>query len=235
MRAMAHRGIALVERLTGVFVLVGSVRSGLWAGVGVSLAVRSYLKSAAKTEVSWPCFRALGRETVRRSSRHTLSRHRRVSCFWASAIGRGVGGRGPLVFCATKFPARCRSLRPLHLTPHRLAERRSTGCHGRLPSRSGHWPRKREHPRGTPVSGCMGGPPLFPAPRYVAVILLTVAGLLVGPGGVFNGKAWWLTLWTLGGKIARRARYSRWLQLLGWFPCATRWRSGTGRPRLRLA
>ena len=179
-----------VERLTAFLILVGL--SGLAVGgVGVSAAVRSYL--TGKTEVI-AVLRALGAD--RATIFQTYFIQIGALSLLGVAIGVVLGAVAPLVF-APLISARLPIPAAFAIYPAPLAE---AAIYGLLTAFAFTlWPLARsENIRAaTLFRDAWDGAARFPAPRYVAIIVLTVA-LLVALAGWFNGS-WWLTLWTLGG------------------------------------
>ncbi|MEP5925841.1 MAG: FtsX-like permease family protein, partial [Nitratireductor sp.] len=179
-----------VERLTAFLILVGL--SGLAVGgVGVSAAVRSYL--TGKTEVI-AVLRALGAD--RATIFQTYFIQIGALSLLGVTIGVVLGAVAPLIF-APLISARLPIPAAFAIYPAPLAE---AAIYGLLTAFAFTlWPLARsENIRAaTLFRDAWDGAARFPAPRYVAIIVMTVA-LLVALAGWFNGS-WWLTLWTLGG------------------------------------
>ncbi len=179
-----------VERLTAFLVLVGL--SGLAVGgVGVSAAVRSYLNG--KTEVI-AILRALGAD--RATIFQTYFIQIGLLSLLGVIIGVTLGAIAPLVF-APLISARLPIPAAFSIYPEPLIE---AGIYGLLTAFAFTlWPLARsENIRAaTLFRDAWDGAARFPAPRYIAIIALTVA-LLIALAGWFNGS-WTLTLWTLGG------------------------------------
>jgi putative ABC transport system permease protein len=179
-----------VERLTAFLVLVGL--SGLAVGgVGVSAAVRSYLNG--KTEVI-AVLRALGAD--RATIFQTYFIQIGLLSLLGVIIGVTLGAIAPLVF-APLISARLPIPAAFSIYPEPLIE---AGIYGLLTAFAFTlWPLARsENIRAaTLFRDAWDGAARFPAPRYIAIIALTVA-LLIALAGWFNGS-WMLTLWTLGG------------------------------------
>jgi putative ABC transport system permease protein len=179
-----------VERLTAFLVLVGL--SGLAVGgVGVSAAVRSYLNG--KTEVI-AILRALGAD--RATIFQTYFIQIGLLSLLGVIIGVTLGAIAPLVF-APLISARLPIPAAFSIYPEPLIE---AGIYGLLTAFAFTlWPLARsENIRAaTLFRDAWDGAARFPAPRYIAIIALTVA-LLIALAGWFNGS-WMLTLWTLGG------------------------------------
>jgi putative ABC transport system permease protein len=214
-----------VERLTAFLILVGL--SGLAVGgVGVSAAVRSYL--TGKTEVI-AVLRALGAD--RATIFQTYFMQIGALSLLGVAIGVVLGAVAPLVF-APLISARLPIPAAFAIYPAPLAE---AAIYGLLTAFAFTlWPLARsENIRAaTLFRDAWGGAARFPAPRYVAIIVMTVA-LLVALAGWFNGS-WWLTLWTLGG-IAGALGILTLAALLVRFLAQRAAVLARGRPRLRWA
>ncbi|EEB83415.1 ABC transporter permease [Roseobacter sp. GAI101] len=214
-----------VERLSAFLVLVGL--SGLAVGgVGVSAAVRSYLNG--KTEVI-ATLRALGadRATIFQTYFIQIGLLSLLGVF----IGVVLGAIAPLVF-APLISARLPIPAAFAIYPGPLFE---AAIYGLLTAFAFTlWPLARsENIRAaTLFRDAWDGAARFPAPRYIAVIALTVA-LLIGLAGWFNGS-WRLTLWTLGGIAGA-------LLILTLAAALVRWLAqrasllARGRPRVRWA
>ena len=214
-----------VERLTAFLILVGL--SGLAVGgVGVSAAVRSYL--TGKTEVI-AVLRALGAD--RATIFQTYFMQIGALSLLGVAIGVVLGAVAPLVF-APLISARLPIPAAFAIYPAPLAE---AAIYGLLTAFAFTlWPLARsENIRAaTLFRDAWDGAARFPAPRYVAIIVMTVA-LLVALAGWFNGS-WWLTLWTLGG-IAGALGILTLAALLVRFLAQRAAVLARGRPRLRWA
>jgi putative ABC transport system permease protein len=214
-----------VERLSAFLVLVGL--SGLAVGgVGVSAAVRSYLNG--KTEVI-AILRALGadRATIFQTYFIQIGLLSLLGVF----IGVVLGAIAPLVF-APLISARLPIPAAFAVYPGPLAE---AAIYGLLTAFAFTlWPLARsENIRAaTLFRDAWDGAARFPAPRYIAVIMLTVA-LLIGLAGWFNGS-WMLTLWTLGGIAGALLILTLAASLVRWLAQRASLLA-RGRPRVRWA
>lgn len=214
-----------VERLSAFLVLVGL--SGLAVGgVGVSAAVRSYLNG--KTEVI-AILRALGadRATIFQTYFIQIGLLSLLGVF----IGVVLGAIAPLVF-APLISARLPIPAAFAVYPGPLAE---AAIYGLLTAFAFTlWPLARsENIRAaTLLRDAWDGAARFPAPRYIAVIMLTVA-LLIGLAGWFNGS-WMLTLWTLGGIAGALLILTLAASLVRWLAQRASLLA-RGRPRVRWA
>lgn len=214
-----------VERLSAFLVLVGL--SGLAVGgVGVSAAVRSYLNG--KTEVI-ATLRALGadRATIFQTYFIQIGLLSLLGVF----IGVVLGAIAPLVF-APLISARLPIPAAFAIYPGPLFE---AAIYGLLTAFAFTlWPLARsENIRAaTLFRDAWDGAARFPAPRYIAVIALTVA-LLIGLAGWFNGS-WRLTLWTLGGIAGALLILTLAAALIRWLAQRASLLA-RGRPRVRWA
>ncbi|APE44650.1 drug:proton antiporter [Sulfitobacter alexandrii] len=219
-------GVArFVERLSAFLVLVGL--SGLAVGgVGVSAAVRSYLRG--KTGVI-ATLRALGAD--RATIFQTYFIQIGALSLLGVAIGVILGGLVPLLLSpviASRLPLPT----SFALYPAPLAEAAIYGLLTALAFTL--WPlaRSEDVRAATLFRDAWAGARSLPAAKYLASIAV-LAAALVGLAGWFNGS-WRLTLWTLGG-IAGALALLMLASLLLRVLARAGARLARGRPRLRWA